>query len=855
MNDQFLSMCEKMNITVLTTAAESPWSNGLVERHNAVLEDMLNKVLDDTKCDYDTSLAWCFHAKNSLLNVDGFSPFQISMGYNPTMPVALSDRPTTYGECSSDIVRMNLNAQQSARKAFIEMENSDKIRRALAHNTRNFNEVKYVTGDSVYYKRKDSKEWRGPGKVIGQDGQQVLVKHGSTYVRVHPCRLVLQHNDSRISSDSNENATSLDKSTSSEKTSVSVDNIQSVSDDDSDDECDLVDNVSAQINSFQTDNTTEISHSVEIPQSNRLKSNTIDRKSSALKKGSTINVKLPNSNDWSEVRLTSRAGKVGGKYEMCWNTKDTNSGTECYIDLEDVDWKLTESISESISDITSNNSPSNEECLVAETVKTICDDQVNNAKLEELKNWKTNDVYREVNNHGQETISVRWVITTKAIDQKVTCKARLCARGFEEEQPFRKDSPTGSREGLRLTLAILASKGWTLNSLDIKSAFLQGKEIDRMVFIKPPPEAMTDKLWELKKCVYGLADAPQKWHIKLKEELEKSGATQCRYDEGLFYVRQNNELIGILSCHVDDILWGGTSVFEETIIWRICKIFFISKYDSQAFQHLGVHLEQGPDGSITVNQHSYAQSISAIQVRYNDVVNKDRPLNESEISILRCAIGQLNWLACITRPDIAFDVSVASSSIKTATLADILKVNKIITKVKSNECSIRFPKLDLSSIKIISYSDASFNNLPKAGSQGGHILFLADNKDNCCPIEWKSNRIKRVVRSALAAESLACADCVDTVVYWSGALTEIFMLSAHVPETIIDSKSLYDNLNSTKTVSDRLLRLDINLIQENVQYNNIKITWTKTENNLSDILTKAGVCSRPILSTMRGGKF
>ena len=135
-------MCEKMNITVLTTAAESPWSNGLVERHNAVLEDMLNKVLDDTKCDYDTSLAWCFHAKNSLLNVDGFSPFQISMGYNPTMPVALSDRPTTYGECSSDIVRMNLNAQQSARKAFIEMENSDKIRRALAHNTRNFNKVK-----------------------------------------------------------------------------------------------------------------------------------------------------------------------------------------------------------------------------------------------------------------------------------------------------------------------------------------------------------------------------------------------------------------------------------------------------------------------------------------------------------------------------------------------------------------------------------------------------------------------------------------------------------------------------------------------------------------------------------------
>ena len=37
----------------------------------------------------------------------------------------------------------------------------------------------------------DSKEWHGPAKVLGQDGQQVLVKNGSTYVRVHPCRLQL----------------------------------------------------------------------------------------------------------------------------------------------------------------------------------------------------------------------------------------------------------------------------------------------------------------------------------------------------------------------------------------------------------------------------------------------------------------------------------------------------------------------------------------------------------------------------------------------------------------------------------------------------------------------------------------
>ena len=29
--------------------------------------------------------------------------------------------------------------------------------------------------------------WPGPAKVLGQDGQQVLIKNGSSYIRVNPC--------------------------------------------------------------------------------------------------------------------------------------------------------------------------------------------------------------------------------------------------------------------------------------------------------------------------------------------------------------------------------------------------------------------------------------------------------------------------------------------------------------------------------------------------------------------------------------------------------------------------------------------------------------------------------------------
>ena len=41
----------------------------------------------------------------------------------------------------------------------------------------------------MYYKRDGFHEWKGPKKVIGTDSQTVLIKHGSIYVRVHPCRI------------------------------------------------------------------------------------------------------------------------------------------------------------------------------------------------------------------------------------------------------------------------------------------------------------------------------------------------------------------------------------------------------------------------------------------------------------------------------------------------------------------------------------------------------------------------------------------------------------------------------------------------------------------------------------------
>ena len=110
-NQEFRDMAQNFNIIVRTTATQSPLSNGLCERHNAVLSDMVLKSLEDAQCGIDQAVAWSVSAKNSLSNISGFSPNQLVFGYNPNSPSVLNDYlPALEGISSSEIVANNLNA-------------------------------------------------------------------------------------------------------------------------------------------------------------------------------------------------------------------------------------------------------------------------------------------------------------------------------------------------------------------------------------------------------------------------------------------------------------------------------------------------------------------------------------------------------------------------------------------------------------------------------------------------------------------------------------------------------------------------------------------------------------------------
>ncbi|MCG7877701.1 MAG: reverse transcriptase domain-containing protein, partial [Candidatus Thiodiazotropha endolucinida] len=240
---------------------------------------------------------------------------------------------------------------------------------------------------------------------------------------------------------------------------------------------------------------------------------------------------------------------------------------------------------------------------------SICDDTTA-AKLAELQKLNQFHTYEEVKDCGQQTLSTRWVITTK----EGQTKARLVVRGFEEEFTMPRDSPTIGKGTMRIFLAISSMKNWTPKTTDIKSAFLQGRELRRDVYIKPPKESETEigVVWKLKHGLYGLKDGARQFYMSVKDELMRLGCKMSDLDPALFYLHKGGNLSGIICCHVDDFLHAGDGHLEQ-IMMDLRRRFVAGKIEEGNFNYIGFKVAQ-ENGAIALDQSHYVTNIQNMTI-------------------------------------------------------------------------------------------------------------------------------------------------------------------------------------------------------------------------------------------------
>ena len=118
------------DIRLCTAAAESPWSNGPVERYNAILGLSLTKTIKESKFDVELAIAGAVSANISLKNVNGVSPDQLVVrGKKPNFLNVCHDHlPALENNIYSEVLAQNLNVLCNVRQNSMKNESPDLAR-------------------------------------------------------------------------------------------------------------------------------------------------------------------------------------------------------------------------------------------------------------------------------------------------------------------------------------------------------------------------------------------------------------------------------------------------------------------------------------------------------------------------------------------------------------------------------------------------------------------------------------------------------------------------------------------------------------------------------------------------------
>ena len=290
--------------------------------------------------------------------------------------------------------------------------------------------------------------------------------------------------------------------------------------------------------------------------------------------------------------------------------------------------------------------------------------------------------------------------------------------------------------------------------------------------------------------------------------------------------------------HVDDFIHAGTEAFKKQVLNNLQKVFEIGKTAEISFKYIGLNIWYHTN-HIEICQKDYADSIKYITISQQRKSEKFHLLNSDEEHILRKVIGQANWLASQTRPDISFDVLNLSCDInKNPVVSHLIEANKMIRKIKTKESKLVFPNLGtVDDLKIVAFTDA-YANLPDGtSSAGGYVILLVGLNNHANTLSWASNKIKCIVKGTTAPEALSLVNDLEEAVYLQTIICNMFNIHAReIPiEAIIDNKNLHSIIYSTKLISEKRLRIDIATIKEMLSQGEInKVTWKQTLFRLSN---------------------
>ena len=277
--------------------------------------------------------------------------------------------------------------------------------------------------------------------------------------------------------------------------------------------------------------------------------------------------------------------------------------------------------------------------------------------------------------HGERTLPGLWVFTRK---RDGTAKARFCVGGHRQLLgrdyfPNKNYCAVLSSRDNRILLALAAAEGYTVYQTDVVQAFLHGKLDDVNIYINPPARfpCTAGLVLKLQRAIYGLHQAPVKFKQEVMVWFKENGYSPAN-DAQTIWIKRDKCGVIIHALYADDFL----HFTNNKTLYQDFQKQFKKRFDVKTGS-VGVYLGNQisvDHAKLTVdlNQTEYVNEllerfnmsnclpVSTPIVQRLSVQNAGEKLSSDEHAQYRNMVGSLLYLACWSRPDIAFAVSELS---------------------------------------------------------------------------------------------------------------------------------------------------------------------------------------------------
>ena len=126
---------------------------------------------------------------------------------------------------------------------------------------------------------------------------------------------------------------------------------------------------------------------------------------------------------------------------------------------------------------------------------------------------------------------------------------------------------------------------------------------------------------------------------------------------------------------------------------------------------------------------------------------------------------------------------------------------------------------------------------------------------------WQSKKMCGMVKSTMAAETLALVDAAEASCWLSNLISELLSYNQDVKIHLLiacftDSRQLSPSLRSICPVLDKRLRVEMGILQEMIEKKEIvSVNWITSNKQIANCLTKHGASSDLLLKVLSCGKI